>query len=63
MLIADQDGGVPPIALADAMLDPSGRLKVARGRKVHDVDFDYGMQPLRWQNFLAGIGAVTHRPI
>jgi hypothetical protein len=63
MLIADQDWGVPPIAFADAMLDPSGRLKVARGQNVYDVDFEYGMQPLRWENFLAGTGAVTHRPI
>ena len=63
MLIADQDWGVPPIGFADAMLDPSGRLKVSRGQNVYDVDFEYGMQPLRWENFLAGTGAVTHHPM
>ncbi|WP_203072258.1 hypothetical protein [Falsiroseomonas ponticola] len=62
MLIADQDWGVPPIAFADAMLDPSGRLKIARGQNVYDVDFEYGMQPLRWENFTAGTATIAHQP-
>lgn len=62
MLIADQDWGAPPVSFADAFLDPSGRLKVARSQNIYDVDFEYGLQPLRWENFIAGGATILHMP-
>ncbi|MCX8016764.1 MAG: hypothetical protein N2690_02500 [Rhodocyclaceae bacterium] len=63
MLLTDMDHNAPPITFADAMLDPSGRLKIARGQNIYDVDFEYGQQSLRWENFTAGSGSITHMPI
>lgn len=63
MLITDPDWSAPPVAFADAFLDPSGRLKIARAQNIYDVDFEYGQQSLRWENFTAGTGAITHMPI
>jgi hypothetical protein len=44
------------------MLDPSGRLQVARGQKVYDVDFKYSMKPLRWENLTPGTATIAHQP-
>ncbi|MBS7790305.1 hypothetical protein KTR66_09875 [Roseococcus sp. SDR] len=63
MLLTDMDHGAPPVTFADAMLDPSGRLKMARGQNVYDVDFEYGQQPLRWENFTSGTASILHMPM
>lgn len=59
----DQDWGSSPVSFPPELLDPSGRLKTARGQNVYDVDFEYGMQPLRWENLIGGGGTIVHRPI
>lgn len=37
-----------------SLMDPSGRFKVAQGQNVYDVDFEYGLQQLRWDNLVNG---------
>ncbi len=63
MLPYDQDWGAVPVGFPAELLDPSGRLKIGRGQNVYDVDFEYGMQTLRWENFTSGSAAIAHRPI
>lgn len=45
-----------------AMLDVNGRLKTSLSQNIYNADFEYGQQPLRWENFTAGGGSVIHLP-
>ncbi len=63
MSVYDQDWNASVVGFPIELLDPSGRLKTSLGQNVYDVDFEYGLQAARWESFLAGTGAVTHRPI
>jgi hypothetical protein len=47
---------VLPRRLRDAL----GRMKVTQIRNIYDADFEYGKQPLRWEEFTAGGGTITH---
>jgi hypothetical protein len=40
--------------------DVVGRLKVTQSQNVYDADFEYGKQPLRWEEYTANGGAITH---
>lgn len=62
MLPYDQDWGAVPVGFPAELLDPSGRLKTGRGQNVYDVDFEYGQQPLRWENFTSGTATIAHQP-
>jgi hypothetical protein len=42
--------------------DVFGRLKTSYHQNIYDADFEYGSQPLRWENFTAGAGTITHLP-
>lgn len=44
------------------MRDVLGRLKVSVHQNIYEADFEYGAQPLRWENFTAGGGTITHLP-
>ena len=63
MLPYDQDWGSAVVGFPGELMDPSGRLKISRGQNVYDVDFEYGLQALRWENLVAGTGTIVHRPI
>ena len=62
--LRDQNDGtfadvwVPPFS----HLDLSGRLKVSQHQNIYEADFEYGLQPLRWEAFTAGAGTITALP-
>jgi hypothetical protein len=45
-----------------AFSDVVGRTKVSIHKNVYEADFEYGKQPLRWEEFTAGSGTITHQP-
>jgi hypothetical protein len=59
-----QDGTlkIPYRINAPAVRDLSGRLKVSQHQNIYEADFEYGTQPLRWESFTAGSGAISHQP-
>lgn len=42
--------------------DVVGRLKVSRHQNIYEADFEYGLQPLRWEVLTVGGGAILHLP-
>ena len=42
--------------------DVVGRQKVTLSQNIYEADFEYGLQPLRWEVFTAGGATVTHLP-
>ena len=50
-------------AMPQRVRDVLGRLKVAVHQNIYDADFEYGKQPLRWDEFLVGSATITHQPI
>ena len=45
-----------------SQLDMSGRLKVSQHQNVYGADFEYGLQPLRWESLTAGGGSIFAIP-
>ena len=39
------------VQLAQAMMDTNGKQKVSQSQNIYDADFEYGLQPLRWETF------------
>lgn len=60
----DMDDGTfaETMALPSRIRDLSGRLKVSMHQNIYEADFEYGLQPLRWEAYTAGGGTVTSRP-
>ena len=59
--IADNQGAglvVPPLGARDL----SGRVKVTQHQNIYEADFEYGLQPLRWEQVTANNGSITHLP-
>jgi hypothetical protein len=50
------------IALDRRFRDVVGRMKVSRHQNIYEADFEYGKQPLRWEEVTAGSGSITHLP-
>ena len=50
------------LAFEPRIRDTNGRLKISNSENVYDADFEYGAQPLRWENLLQGSGAVASLP-
>ena len=48
--------------LDESTRDNLNRLKVSVHQNIYDADFEYGLQPLRWEGFTAGGGTITHLP-
>jgi hypothetical protein len=46
----------------ERIMDVTGRLKVSRHQNVYDADFEYGLQPLRWESLTANGGTIIHLP-
>jgi hypothetical protein len=42
--------------------DVSGRQKISQHQNIYDADFEYGTQPLRWENFTNGSATITPLP-
>lgn len=42
--------------------DVAGRLKVSIHQNVYEADFEYGKQPMRWEEYTANGGSITHLP-
>jgi hypothetical protein len=40
--------------------DTVGRLKVSVHQNVYEADFEYGKQPLRWEEYTANGGSISH---
>jgi hypothetical protein len=54
--------GAEIIGFSKRSKDVVGRLKVSQSQNVYEADFEYGAQPLRWENLVTGNGIVTHVP-
>ena len=39
--------------------DVTGRQLVVQHQNIYEADFEYGLQPLRWEGFTAGSGAIS----
>ncbi|NDC57823.1 MAG: hypothetical protein EBZ50_03135 [Alphaproteobacteria bacterium] len=50
------------LVLANMARDNVGRLKISRGQNIFDADFEYGKQPLRWDELTVGTASITHLP-
>ena len=48
------DGAAQFIA-PQRLRDVVGKLKVSQSQNIYDADFEYGVQPLRWENFIANV--------
>lgn len=42
--------------------DSQNRLKVTQAQNIFEADFEYGAQPLRWENFTTAGGSIVHLP-
>ena len=49
-------------AMPQRVRDVLGRLKISLHQNVYEADFEYGLQPLRWEVSTVGGGAVTPQP-
>lgn len=55
-------GNAPFVVMDPRVRDVSGRAKVSTHQNIYDADFEYGSQPLRWENFIVGSGTITPLP-
>lgn len=46
------------VLMPSRVRDVVGRLKVSIPQNIYEADFEYGTQPMRWENFLANTGAA-----
>jgi hypothetical protein len=46
-------------AAPQRLRDNVGKLKVSESQNLFEADFEYGLQPMRWENFVAGSGSVV----
>jgi hypothetical protein len=54
--------GSTPVLLSKSAKDVVNRLKVALHQNVYEADFEYGSQPLRWENVTTGTGTIQQIP-
>lgn len=50
------------MALSPRFRDVVGRVKVSSHQNIYEADFEYGKQPLRWEELTANGGTITHMP-
>jgi len=55
------DGSVP-VSLSKMQKGNMGNMKVSMSQNVYEADFEYGAQPLRWENISTGTGTIKHLP-
>jgi hypothetical protein len=49
-------------AMPQRVRDVLGRLKVSLHQNIYEADFEYGPQPLRWEQLTAGAGSILQVP-
>lgn len=54
--------GTPRRSLHPAFLDNSGRIRTSEPQNIFDADFEYGLQPSRWESIALNGGTITHSP-
>ena len=42
--------------------DVTGRRKMSFSQNIYEADFEYGLQPLRWEAYTVGSGTITSQP-
>ena len=47
---------IPPQRLRDVV----GKLKISQSQNIYDADFEYGVQPLRWENFISNVSGQAY---
>jgi len=60
-VLTDANGALA-FSYAKRKSDVVGRLKVSIHQNVYEADFEYGKQPLRWDEFTANGGTISHMP-
>ena len=58
------DGAMETVA-SQRLRDVVGKLKVSQSQNIYDADFEYGIQPLRWENFIqntSGSASIVQNP-
>ena len=53
------DGAMETVA-SQRLRDVVGKLKVSQSQNIYDADFEYGVQPLRWENFIQNISGQAY---
>lgn len=54
--------GAAYVTMDPSTSDVTGRAKVTMHQNIYDADFEYGKQPLRWEELNVGSGSITHNP-
>jgi hypothetical protein len=54
--------GAAQFTFPQRLRDVVGKQKISQSQNIYDADFEYGMQPLRWENFIAGSGTIAPVP-
>ena len=47
--------GAAQFVAPQRLRDVVGKLKVSQSQNIYDADFEYGVQPLRWEQFVQNI--------
>ena len=53
------DGAMETVA-SQRLRDVVGKLKVSQSQNIYDADFEYGVQPLRWENFIQNVSGQAY---
>ena len=53
------DGSAQFIA-PQRLRDVVGKLKVSQSQNIYDADFEYGVQPLRWENYIQNVSGQAY---
>lgn len=49
--------GAAQVLMPQRLRDVIGKQKISQSQNIYDADFEYGAQPLRWENLTVGAGA------
>jgi len=53
------DGAMETVA-SQRLRDVVGKLKVSQSQNIYDADFEYGVQPLRWEQFIQNVSGQAY---
>lgn len=57
-----QSDGALPVQFSKRQKDAVNKLKVSQAQNVYEADFEYGLQPLRWENLTNGTATIQQLP-
>jgi hypothetical protein len=55
------DGSLP-VSFSKLQKDVVNKLKVSQAQNIYEADFEYGAQPLRWDNLATGTSTIRQNP-